>query len=556
MTTTNEAVSVLDTLDLPIIDGRVAWDSVTSDQLHDVIRGAAKELDTREEDVPTNGVLQRSLKFEETVRALSPLQHRFAGLLQDAFNDPKLRETVDLPEGKTPFRDANDLIAKTHGLRAYEAAGRTKIAAAMTPARASDPERDENIVVGQTKLPLLGALQAKGTLHPTKLSSALNMLEQLDKEAESAGKDQNFRERLQTVIEKDLASKIEHATPEEFGRYVGRRKKDVLASIDPPDKNFTPRQTEAMHNVWCEGPVRGNPDAYKWSIIVDAEGNEVLSTVESLANNPRAKDKDDDFDSRTRGQRSMHAIRDALKFALANLENSNLRGSSGAHSQVVVLADYPTLMQHLRTELAELLPDITAVKREQLLAYLAEAELADTSAESAVDDEGEGAEIVFPPPKTTNLNEVLNDENLDRLQPRTSQGIYTPYIPPDTILRMMCNVSVSPVTLTGQRQVLSIGRKHRQFTEAMRRAILARDRGCAVPGCHWPAAWCELHHITYWSNNGETSTENGLMLCSHHHKALHANMLQIERVNGEVRFKLHPLIDPAQEPRKNYFWQN
>ncbi|MDN5743380.1 MAG: HNH endonuclease, partial [Yaniella sp.] len=131
-----------------------------------------------------------------------------------------------------------------------------------------------------------------------------------------------------------------------------------------------------------------------------------------------------------------------------------------------------------------------------------------------------------------------------------------PYIPPDTILRMMCNVSVSPVTLTGQRQVLSIGRKQRQFTEAIRRAILARDRGCAVPGCHWPAAWCELHHITYWSNNGETSTENGLMMCSHHHKALHANMLQIERVNGEVRFKLHPLIDPAQEPRQNYFWQN
>src|SRR5699024_12020449 len=125
----------------------------------------------------------------------------------------------------------------------------------------------------------------------------------------------------------------------------------VLASIDPPDKNFTPRQTGAMHNVWREGPVRGNPDASKWSIIVDAEGNEVLSTVESLANNPRATDEYDDFDSRTRGQRSMHAIRDALKFALANLENSNLRGSSCAHSQVVVLADYPTLMQHLRTEL-------------------------------------------------------------------------------------------------------------------------------------------------------------------------------------------------------------
>lgn len=112
-------------------------------------------------------------------------------------------------------------------------------------------------------MPLLGALQAKGTVHPTKLSSALNMLDDVDNEAVAAGKDQQFRDRLRSVMEKDLAEKIEHATPEEFGRYIGRRKKDVLASIDPPNKTFTPRQTEAMHNVWCEGPVRGNPDAYK-----------------------------------------------------------------------------------------------------------------------------------------------------------------------------------------------------------------------------------------------------------------------------------------------------
>ena len=560
MTMTGEVVSVLDALELPIVDGRVDWDSVTADQLHEVIRGAAQELDSREDNIPTAGVLQRSLKFEETARTLSPLQHRFAGLLQDAFNSPKLRWTVDLPDGKTPFRDANDLIAKTHGLRAYEASGRTKIAAAMTPARESDSKRSENIAVGETKLPLLGALQAKGTLHPTKLSSALNMLETLDTEAESAGKNQDFRDRLRTVVEQDLAEKIEHTTPEEFGRYVGRRKKDVLAWIDPPDKNFTARQTEQMHNVWCEGPVRGNPDAYKWSIIVDAEGNEVFSTVESLANNPRTKD--DDFDRRTRGQRTMHAIRDALKFALANLENSNLRGASGAHAQVVVLADHPTLMQHLRTELAELLPDITSTKREKLLAYLAKLERDNIPAAPVVDEAAEvkdterGQKREDPPAKTTDLNEILNDENLDRLQPRISQGIYTPNIPPDTILRMMCNVSVSPVTLTGQRQVLSIGRKQRQFTEPIRRAILARDRGCAVPGCHWPAAWCELHHLTYWSDNGETSTDNGLLICAHHHKALHAKMLHIQRTNGEVRFKLHPLIDPAQKPRKNYFWQS
>lgn len=290
----------------------------------------------------------------------------------------------------------------------------------------------------------------------------------------------------------------------------------------------------------------------------------------------------------------MHAIRDALKFALANRDNADFRGASGAHTQMVVLADYPTLMQGLREELAELLPEIQEDRREKLLVMLAEAELAkesngieadnadtdeDDVAESDVDEssasnlhngseqplakgagpqiiDAEGTEIAITPPKTTQVEKILDDDNLDRLQPRIAQGIYTPYIPPHVLLRLLCDVSVSPLTLTGQRQVLSIGRKSRQFSEAIRRAILARDRGCAVPGCHWPAAWCELHHIKYWSDDGETSTENGILLCSHHHQSMHSNLLHIERIKGEVRFRLHPLIDPAQKPRKNYFWQS
>lgn len=599
--TATQQISLLEMLDLPSTDGHVEWDNVTSEQLHELIRGAVQELSIREPVEPTNGVLQRSLQLEETARAMYPLQHRYAGLLQDAYNTPKLRETLDLAEGKTPFRDAADLIAKTHGLRAYEASARTKIAAAMTPARASDPERDDQVAVGETKFPRLGALHAEGKIHPTKLSSALKMLDEVDQNAEDAGKDEEYRNKLRSVVEKDLAEKIEGTTPEEFGRYVREQKKNVLASIDPPDNAFTEKQTDAMHNVWCEGPVRGNPEAYKWSIITDAEGNEVLNTVEAMANNPRAKDDDNEFDKRSRGQRSMHAIRDALKFALANRDSAGFRGASSAHTQMVVLSDYPTLLQGLRDELAELLPDIQAEKREQLLSLLAQAEQAELGEVQPDEDmegtgnpdedagetltkprvltlpthttlqgdsthekqdrsrlqtvEADGTKISIPPPKTTNIAEIFDDENLDRLQPQVSRGIYTPYIPPQALLRMMCNISVSPITLTGQRQVLSIGRKSRQFSEALRRAILARDRGCAVPGCHWPAAWCELHHIKYWSDDGETSTENGVMLCSHHHKAMHAKMLQIERVNGEIRFKLHPLIDPAQQPRKNYFWQ-
>ena len=251
-------------------------------------------------------MLQRSLQLEETWRTATALQHRYAGLLQDAYNSADLRTTIGLPKGKTPFRDGNDLIAKTHGIRAYEASGRTKIAAAMTPARDSDPNRDENISVGQTLLPLLGALQSQGRVHPTKLASAVNMIDDIDQAAEVAGKDQGYRDQLRSVIEKISSKNPAHHT-RRIQSLCGSAQEDLLAALDPVDKQFTKRQTDAMHNVWCEGPVRGNPNAFKWSIITDAEGNETFSTIEAMANNPRAKD-DDTFDSRTRGQRSMHAF--------------------------------------------------------------------------------------------------------------------------------------------------------------------------------------------------------------------------------------------------------
>lgn len=547
-------MTITETAQLPIRDGCVDWDSLTVEQLHELIRGAADQIGILEPEVPTDGVLDRSVMLEASVGVLSPLQHRYAGLLKDAYEAPKLRETVGLPEGKTPFRDAKDFLAKTHGIRAFQATGRLKIAAAMTPARASDPDRDDDVPVGNTKLPLLGALQATGGVHSSKLSTALNMLDELDQNAEAAGKDDLFRDRLRGVVEQDLVEKIEQTTPEEFGRYVSQRKRDLLAAIDPVDQKFTKAQTEAMYDLKCLGPVRGNEDAHEWRLVTDAEGNEVLHTLQAMANNPRAKDAQQEFDARTRSQRSMHAIRDALEFALENRDNADFRGASGAHTQMIVMTDYSTLLEGVRDELGELLPDINAAKREHLMHLLAQAENVPDEADQMTLSAAESDAIV-PPPKTSNLEQILDEENLDCLQSRISRGIYTKYIPPDVALRLRCFTGVTPVTLGGERQVLSIGRESRQFPNHIRRAILARDRGCAVPGCHWPASWCELHHIKYWSQDGETSTENGVLICSHHHQALHSKMLSIVRDDGTLKFRLHPLIDPEQQARQNLFWQ-
>lgn len=559
-------------VELPGVEQPVGWEAMATDDVYGLIRELYQHLAAREPETPTHGVLQRSVQLEDTLRWANALQNRYTGLIKDAFNSPSLRSTLELPEGKTAFRDPKDLLAKTHDIRANAASARIRLADAVTPVRASDPERSDDVAVGETRLPMLAAFQ--GRLNPSKLSSALSMIDELDKNAEAAGKDDQYREKLRKLVDKDLAEKIEHTTCEEFSRYVGQRKNDLLASIDPADKNFRQQHTEAMHDVRRVGPVRGNKNAIEYRLIVDAEGDEATQTLISTLTNPRGKGDDEAFERRSAGQRRMHALRDIIKFGLANLDKTGFRGASGAHTQMTVITDYATLLEGIRNDLADALPEIKQSKREKLLALLAE--LHSNGDDGDVDvSQGNDAEtpesgqhtdpaqtitlgdtvLTVPEPKTTDVGEILDDDNLDRLQPRISRGIFTNFIPPDVILRMRCDVGLTPLTMTGNREVLSIGRQQRQFPDVLRRAIVGRDRGCAVPGCHWAAALCELHHVQHWAKDGETSTENGVTLCGHHHQAIHAGQLRITRVDGEFRFVLHPLIDATQQPRKNYFYQ-
>ncbi|MGO4584553.1 HNH endonuclease, partial [Arthrobacter sp. 2RAF6] len=86
-------------------------------------------------------------------------------------------------------------------------------------------------------------------------------------------------------------------------------------------------------------------------------------------------------------------------------------------------------------------------------------------------------------------------------------------------------------------------------------AIIARDQGCAFPDCTIPAPWCEAHHITYWSNGGTTGTEQGTLLCSHHHHVIHKEQWTITTDNGTAWFKPPPHVDPRQTPRRNHHFR-
>ena len=69
----------------------------------------------------------------------------------------------------------------------------------------------------------------------------------------------------------------------------------------------------------------------------------------------------------------------------------------------------------------------------------------------------------------------------------------------------------------------------------MRRALIARDGGCRFPGCT-SHKFCDGHHIAHWQNGGETSLDNLVLLCRHHHRLVHEGGFNCRKSNGEVVF--------------------
>ncbi|RAM38431.1 HNH endonuclease signature motif containing protein [Arthrobacter globiformis] len=128
---------------------------------------------------------------------------------------------------------------------------------------------------------------------------------------------------------------------------------------------------------------------------------------------------------------------------------------------------------------------------------------------------------------------------------------YTGPVTASTIRKIACDADIIPVLLGSEGRILDIGRTTRIFPPHIRKALNARDRGCAFPNCTIPASWCEAHHITYWSRGGPTSTDNGVLLCTHHHHLIHKEQWKIRVQNGIPWFIPPPHIDPRQQPRQN-----
>ena len=115
--------------------------------------------------------------------------------------------------------------------------------------------------------------------------------------------------------------------------------------------------------------------------------------------------------------------------------------------------------------------------------------------------------------------------------------------------QLACNARILPAVLGSKSQILDVGREQRLHTPAQRKALAHRDGGCAFPSCERPPGWCETHHIKSWADGGETTLDNGVLLCGYHHRHIHNSNWRIET---NSRDRLPDFYPPGSNiPKRN-----
>lgn len=216
------------------------------------------------------------------------------------------------------------------------------------------------------------------------------------------------------------------------------------------------------------------------------------------------------LDRRTRPQRLLGGLVDAAKAALAQ---GGIPASGGLRPQVLVTIDAPSLLKEF--DYGSLVKGL---------------------------DSGQAPS---PDPRPT--------RSPDSVMP--GSYAFTGPVPAATVRKLACEADMLPVVLSGEGRILDIGRAQRLFPPHLRKALHARDGGCAFPGCTIPGPWTEAHHIRHWSRGGPTATDNGVLLCSHHHHEVHKENWRINMRSGVPWFVPPAYVDPERVPLRNTYFR-
>ncbi len=130
--------------------------------------------------------------------------------------------------------------------------------------------------------------------------------------------------------------------------------------------------------------------------------------------------------------------------------------------------------------------------------------MAERTLRGGEDEGGPPVEIVVTVDAATATGQTAGGDGLDRA----------------VVRRLCCDAGVVPVVMNGQGTPMDVGRRRRTIPARLRKALVARDRGCQFPGCT-NHRWVDGHHVQHWLDGGETSLGNLVLLCRRHHRCLH-----------------------------------
>ncbi len=145
---------------------------------------------------------------------------------------------------------------------------------------------------------------------------------------------------------------------------------------------------------------------------------------------------------------------------------------------------------------------------------------------------------------TTDLADLLAGRNGELALPGREEPTA---IAADTVRRILCDCSLSHVLTTTDpdggtrevhptdldradladwlrveaRTVLYVGRASRTVPPRLRKALQARDRHCAFPGCRVSVDRTDAHHVREWEQGGPSDLDNLVLLCVRHHHYVH-----------------------------------
>jgi hypothetical protein len=118
--------------------------------------------------------------------------------------------------------------------------------------------------------------------------------------------------------------------------------------------------------------------------------------------------------------------------------------------------------------------------------------------------------------------------------------------------RMACNARLVALYLDSESRVIDHGMTRRLYDRHQRLILAARDGGCVFPSCDRPPAWCEAHHLSFWSENGPTDLDNAALLCHYHHHLVHEGEWAARMApDGVVEIIPPSRVDPHQRPRRH-----